>query len=207
MTAEQLHGYLQGRTPGPMDATAQYAVLVPLVELEGDLHLLYEVRSAALRRQPGEVCFPGGKMEEGESSLDCALRETREELSLPQSAIQILGPLDFICHRSGFVLYPILALVDGQAVSRLTPNPAEVEDTFLVPLSALGKMTPEEYRYELIPAPGENFPYRRIGISKDYRWHKGVESGPIYHWQDKVIWGLTGRITRHVLSLMNEERK
>lgn len=207
MTAEQLYVHLQGRTPGPMDAAAQYAVLVPLVEREGALHLLYEVRSAALRRQPGEVCFPGGRIETGETAQECALRETQEELSIPQSAIQVLGPLDFICHRSGFVLYPILALVDGQAVKDLAPNPAEVDETFLVPLSALGKMIPEEYRYELIPAPGEDFPYRRIGISKDYRWYKGVESGPIYHWQDKVIWGLTGRITRHALSLMNEERK
>lgn len=207
MTAEQLHVYLQGRTPGPMDAAAQYAVLVPLVELEGDLHLLYEVRSPALRRQPGEVCFPGGRIEAGETAQECALRETQEELSIPKSAIQILGPLDFICHRSGFILYPILALVDGQAVKNLAPNPAEVESTFLAPLSALGKMIPEEYRYELIPAPGEDFPYQRIGISKNYHWHKGVESGPIYHWQDKVIWGLTGRITRHVLSLMNEKRK
>lgn len=207
MTAEQLYARLQGRVPGPMDAAARYAVLVPLVESEGELHLLYEVRSAALRRQPGEVCFPGGHMEEGESALDCALRETQEELSLPQSAIRILGPLDFICHRSGFVLYPILALVDGQAAKNLVPNPAEVEESFLVPLSALGEMVPEEYRYELIPAPGEDFPYQRIGIPTDYHWHKGVESGPIYHWQGKAIWGLTGRITRHVLSLMNEERK
>ena len=48
------------RTPGLMDARRAYAVLVPLVERDGELHLLYEVRASTLRRQPGEVCFPGG---------------------------------------------------------------------------------------------------------------------------------------------------
>ena len=207
MTVSQIQNLLKGRTPAPMDATARYAVLVPLVELEGELHLLYEVRAAALRRQPGEVCFPGGRMEGDETAQECALRETWEELAIPRSAIQILGPLDFICHRSGFVMYPVLALVDAKAAKDLVPNPAEVDTTFLVPLSALRNMPAEEYRYELIPAPGADFPYERIGIPRDYRWQNGVETGPVYPWQDKAIWGLTGRITRHVLSVLVAERE
>lgn len=205
MTTRQLQEKLNQRTAAPMDATARYAVLVPLVEQAGELHLLYEVRAAALRHQPGEVCFPGGRMEGRETAQECALRETWEELSIPEHTIRVLGPLDFICHRSGFVMYPILATVDADAIKNLIPNPAEVDSTFLVPLSALRTMPPEEYRYELIPAPGEEFPYERIGIPRDYPWQRGVETGPIYLWQGKAIWGLTGRITRHVLSLLNEE--
>ena len=207
MTIQQLQHKLSRRIPGPMDATARYAVLVPLVELAGELHLLYEVRAAALRHQPGEVCFPGGRMEGAEAAQECALRETWEELSISSSAIRVLGPLDFICHRSGFVMYPILALVDKKAVENLVPNPDEVDSTFLIPLSALRAMPTEEYRYELIPAPGDEFPYERIGIPSDYPWQRGVETGPIYPWQNKAVWGLTGRITRHVLSLLNEEGK
>lgn len=205
MTIRQLQDKLNQRSAAPMDPTARYAVLVPLLEQAGELHLLYEVRAAALRHQPGEVCFPGGRMEGGETAQECALRETWEELSIPKRAIQVLGPLDFICHRSGFVMYPILAIVDADAAKNLVPNPAEVDSTFLVPLSALRAMPPEEYRYELLPIPEENFPYERIGIPRDYPWQRGVETGPIYPWQDKAIWGLTGRITRHVLSLLNEE--
>ena len=55
MTLEQLEEKLRGREPGLMDASGQYAVLVPLVEREGKLHILYEVRSQDMRRQPGEV--------------------------------------------------------------------------------------------------------------------------------------------------------
>lgn len=206
MTVDQLQKTLHARTPGPMDATARFAVLVPLVELEGELHLLYEVRSATLHRQPGEVCFPGGRMEDGESAVQCALRETAEELSIPPSAVRVLGPLDFICHRGGFVMYPILAIVDPQAVRDMAPNPAEVERTFLIPLSALRKITPEEYSYQLVPAPGAEFPFDRIGIPRNYPWNAGVVSGLIYPWQDKAIWGMTARITQHVLSLLDAER-
>ena len=105
---------MSARNPAPMDATHRCAVLVPLVEREGELHLLYELRAAALRAQPGEVCFPGGGMEPGESALDCALREAREELGISPNDIEVLGGLDFICHRSGLVLYPILAQVQGR---------------------------------------------------------------------------------------------
>lgn len=207
MTISQLQTLLSTRTPAPMDRSALFAVLVPLVELEGELHLLYEVRSATLQRQPGEVCFPGGHMEAGETPLTCALRETAEELAIPPDAIQVLGPLDFICHRSGFVLYPILATVDGDAVKRIIPNAAEVDRVMLVPVSALSQMTPEEYRLELLPTPATNFPYERIGIPRDYPWNRGVDNGYIYPWPEKTIWGLTARITRHVLALLNTEGK
>jgi len=207
MTISQLQSLLKARTPAPMDATTRYAVLVPLVELDGETHLLYEVRAASLRHQPGEICFPGGHMETGETAEECALRETQEELSIPPSAVQILGNLDFLCHRSGFVLYPVLARVDAQALKHLVCNPAEVDEMFLVPLSTLRSMPQEQYRYELIPALGDDFPFERIGIPRDYRWKKGVETFPVYCWQDKAIWGLTGRITRHLLSLLDEERE
>jgi len=82
MTVDQLHKALNGRTPGPMDTAVKFAVLVPLVELEGALHLLYEVRAATLQRQPGEVGVPGGRIEEGETAPECALRETQEEVGV-----------------------------------------------------------------------------------------------------------------------------
>ena len=59
MTLEQLEEKLRGREPGLMDASGQYAVLVPLVEREGKLHILYEVRSQDMRRQ-GRSAFPEG---------------------------------------------------------------------------------------------------------------------------------------------------
>ena len=195
---------LEGRTPGLMDATGRYAVLVPLVEREDGWYLLYEVRARSMRRQPGEVCFPGGRMEGAESPEACALRETEEELSIPSSAVRILGRLDFIAHRANFIMYPILALVDAQAVEHMTLNPGEVDETFLVPVRHLLETEPLEYSYQLIPQPAEGFPYELIGIPRDYRWQPGGENVPVYPWEGHAIWGLTGRITRHLVALLRE---
>ena len=195
---------LEGRAPGLMDAAGRYAVLVPLVEREDGWYLLYEVRARSMRRQPGEVCFPGGRMEGEESPEACALRETEEELSIPPSAVRVLGRLDFIAHRANFIMYPILALVDARAVERMTLNPGEVEETFLVPVSHLLEAEPLEYTYQLIPQTGEGFPYELIGIPRDYRWQPGRENVPVYPWEGRAIWGLTGRITRHLAALLRE---
>ena len=185
-----------------MGATGRYAVLVPLVEGEEGLSLLYEVRAKTLRRQPGEVCFPGGRMEGMETPEACALRELEEELAIPSSAVRVLGQLDFIAHRANFIMYPVVGLVKGQAVSHMDLNPGEVDTAFLVPLRHLLETKPLEYSYQLIPKMGENFPYELIGISRDYRWQPGGERGPIYPWQGHAIWGLTGRITQHRVNLL-----
>ena len=195
---------IQARTPGLMDVKRGYAVLVPLVEREGEICLLYEVRARTLRRQPGEVCFPGGRMEGEESPEACALRETFEELSIPPEHVKLLGRLDFIAHRANFTMWPILGLVDQQGLEALRPSPAEVEEVFFVPLSHLLEAGPIEYEYDLIPTPAENFPYELIGIPRDYKWLPGHENVPVYSWEDRVIWGLTGRITRHLLSLIDK---
>lgn len=202
MQWDQIKTYLSGREPGLMDAPARFAVLVPLVEQDGELKILYEVRAAGMRRQPGEVCFPGGKIDGDETPEQCALRETWEELGIPADRITLLGRLDFIAHRANFIMYPILARVDGQALEHLNPNPAEVGETFLVPVEHLRTHPPQEYSYTLTPSTPENFPYELIGIPRDYKWQRGAENVPVYPWEGHVIWGLTGRITRHLMKEM-----
>lgn len=202
MELKGLEALLKDRTPGLMDSKRAYAVLVPLVEQNGELCLLYEVRARTLRRQPGEVCFPGGLMEKGETPEDCALRETWEELAIPPERVRLLGRLDFIAHRANFLMQPVLGVVDSSALDRMAPSPAEVEEVFFVPLSHLLRTPPIEYTYELVPTPAENFPYEIIGIPKNYRWQNGRENVPVYPWEGRAIWGLTGRITRNLISLL-----
>lgn len=192
---------MQTRAPGLMDSNRSYAVLVPLVEREGELCLLYEVRAKTLRRQPGEVCFPGGRMEPGETPEECALRETWEELDIPPERVKLLGRLDFIAHRANFLMQPVLGMVDSGALEAMRSSPAEVDEVFFVPVSHLLENPPMEYTYELIPTPAENFPYEVIGIPRDYKWQNGHENVPVYPWQGRAIWGLTGRITRNLVQI------
>ena len=188
--------------PGLLDGKRAYAVLVPLVEREDGLHVLYEVRALTLRRQPGEVCFPGGRIEAGETPEVCALRETEEELGIPVEKIRVLGRLDFIAHRANFIMYPILALVAGEDADRVALCRAEVDHTFEIPLEHLLTTEPIEYDYELIPTPAKNFPYELLNIPRDYKWQTGSENVPVYPWQGHAVWGLTGRITRHLVKMV-----
>lgn len=187
--------------PTLMGAQAAYAVLVPLVYEPGaeEPSLLFEVRSGSLRRQPGEVCFPGGKLEPGETPEQCALREAQEELNLPAQAVEVIGPMDFICGQANFLLHPILARVPQFDPAALRPNPDEVAETFLVPVSFF-RQPPLISTYRLQPQVAEDFPYELIGFPKGYPWRGAQVDVPIYRYQNHTIWGLTGRIVQELFS-------
>ena len=118
---EHLRRRYADHVPGLLGARHSYAVLCPLVERPDGLHLLFEVRSAALHRQPGEVCFPGGRMEAGETPEQCALRETEEELAIPRQEVEVLGRPDFICNQAGFLMQPVLGLVSAAGFAAVAP--------------------------------------------------------------------------------------
>lgn len=180
--------------PTLLGARALFAVLVPLVETEEGLSLLYEVRSAGLRYHALEVCFPGGRMEPGETPEVCALRETFEELQIPASAIHTIGPLDFLYLRSEALMFPILAQIDAPALKAMRLNPAEVTHTFTVPVSFFESHQPTVYRYTLEPAV-EDFPYEQVQIPSDYTWMSGTMEVPVYQGLPHPLWGMTARIT------------
>lgn len=194
---ERLRRRFEGHTPGLLGAERSYAVLAPLVERPDGLHLLFEVRAPQLR-QGGEVCFPGGRMEAGETAAECALRETEEELSIPRREVALLGRPDFICNQRGFLLQPVLGLVSPRGLAAMRPSPAEVAEAFTVPLAFFRETEPEIWRYDLIPRVPEAFPYGAVGIPRDYAWSRGQVELPIWHHRGHVIWGMTARVVREI---------
>ncbi len=197
--AETLRKRFEHHTPGLLGASRAYAALCPVVETPDGPALLYEVRAAGIR-QGGEVCFPGGRMEDGETPLQCALRETQEELSIPRKYVTPLGTMDFICNQRGFLLYPIPAVIRPDGLRFLKPSPAEVAETFAVPLSFFRENPPELYFYDLSPRPPADFPYEKLGIPPNYPWAAGRVEIPVWHWRGRVIWGMTARITKALVS-------
>ena len=189
-----------GHTPALLDAKSRYAVLCPFIDAPEEPHLLLEVRSSDLRSHPGEVCFPGGQLEPGESETDCALRETREELDIPARRIRLLGMGDFICSVAGFTLQPVLGSISPETLAQARPSPVEVAGVFTVPVSFFARTPPEVYTYTLSSSGPEGFPYGAVGIGTDHLWVGGQVEVPVWHWQGHAIWGMTARIIRSLLA-------
>lgn len=206
MNLNKIEQIFDNRKPRLMGRYSYYAVLLPLIETSSGLHVLFEVRSDNLKRQPGEVCFPGGRIEQTESREECVVRETMEELNLERDDISVIGPLDFINTYSDFTLYPFLGVINAKAVLNLNVNVDEVKETFLVPLHFFLETEPYVYHFDVVPDVKDDFPYEMINSQRGYNWRKGCSTVPIYHYEDRVIWGLTARIIHHFAQILNGEK-
>src|SRR5690625_4806027 len=113
-----------------------YAVLLPLLEKNGETHLLFEVRSIQKRSQPGDVCFPGGKVEKTDKDeKHGALRETSEELGIPIKQISDVYPLAVMALSIDRIIYPYIVQLPPHI--ELQPNNHEVAEIFTIPVNFL----------------------------------------------------------------------
>jgi len=169
------------------------AVLVPLVYENGVLGILFEVRATTLRRQPGEICFPGGKYEcKDKSFANTAIRETCEELGLELQDLELLGELDALVTHSGPILHPFVGKI--KYTEKIRFNPAEVDCIFTVPLKYLLECEPRIGYVQLADKPRDDFPFELVPDRvRNWRYHKEYKVY-FYEYQDKVIWGLTARM-------------
>lgn len=117
----------------------EFSILIPIIKTAGQYSLLFEVRSENLIKQPNEICFPGGKIEDLESAQQAALRETSEELLIPETDIDIIAELDTVVTPFNSILYPFAGKL---CEYKGTFNHEEVKETFSVPFLSLWKMPP-----------------------------------------------------------------
>ena len=206
MKFEEVYARLQERTPTILgsEAFSRYSVLIPLLEINNDMHILFEVRSQNLRRQPGEICFPGGKFDEHDTTeKQTAIRETSEELGIDEDTITNVLPLDYMVSPFGMIVYPFIGVLSNP--EQIQPSPSEVSEIFTVPLSYLNAATPEVYKVNVNLQPEKNFPFDRIIGGEDYQWQARKMNEYFYSYQNKVIWGLTARILKHLLDVLKKE--
>lgn len=174
------------------------AVLLPLVQTEAGLSVLFEVRSQTLTWQPGDICFPGGRREASDATPELtAVRETCEELNLPEEAVEVLAPLPYFYTQSGIVLYPYLGtLLTGKSIKA---TQAEVGELFTIPLSVLLTMRPRQSAVNIASRPQTDFPYELVpGYKKDWRQLRKYDMY-FYEYDRKVIWGMTARVLHNFL--------
>lgn len=119
---------------GEHDRATKAAVLIAVTERERPTVLLTQ-RPQAMRSHPGQVAFPGGKLDLGEDAITAALREAEEEVALPRDQVRVIGTTDNYQTGTGFDITPVLAIIPPDLP--LTPNPSEVEDWFEAPLDML----------------------------------------------------------------------
>lgn len=120
----------------PIQPLKPAAVLVGLVDHPDGLTVLFTQRTAHLAHHAGQVSFPGGHLEPDDGGPEeTALRETEEEIGLHRSHVEVVGHLDTYITRTGFVVTPVVGIVDPPF--DIQPDPHEVADVFEVPLTFL----------------------------------------------------------------------
>jgi 8-oxo-dGTP pyrophosphatase MutT (NUDIX family) len=154
------------------------AVLAPLyADAEGALHAVFTRRREDLKRHPGEISFPGGRHDEGETLVETALREAHEEIGLPASAVDLLGALEptptFV---TNYAIYPFVGLI--QPGFEWVIGEAEVAEVLELPLETLRAAYAERRLVR------RGIPFRT----------------PTYEVDGNLIWGATGRIHQDLLT-------
>lgn len=175
------------------DECVKSAVCIPLIRTEQGYEVLFEVRSSKIMHQPGDVCFPGGMLEAGETPEEAAAREMTEELLITREQFHIFGLMDVLYTGHRLLMYPYAAeLYDYKG----TYSKDEVGEVFTVPLTFFLYTEPDVYQVEAQVFPGEDFPYNLVYGGKKYQWRKRKEDVLFYQYEGHVIWGLTAKIIK-----------
>lgn len=158
------------RFPGREGLAVPAAVLVPLINRPHGLQLLLTQRSASLPDHPGQISFPGGRLDPGDADhVAAALRETGEEIGLAPARVRVLGQLSSYETVSGYRVLPIVGWIDPPF--ELAPDPVEVADVFEVPLEfVLDRANHQRH-------------YRMLGDTRRDYW--------AIPWLSRYIWGAT----------------
>ena len=157
------------------------AVLLPIIDRPGGLTVLLTLRAPNLRAHSGQVAFPGGKIDAGETPHDAALREAQEEIGLEARFVESLGWLDPFFTGTGFRVAPLVTLVAPSFA--LTVNKLEVDEVFETPFAFL--MDATNHRLEEWEWEGRRRRYYAMPHEGRYIW--GATAGILRNLYEKLF--------------------
>ena len=178
--AEVMRQQVQSEPEPAPEGLRAASVLVPVVMDEQSPKLILTKRTAHLPDHAGQVCFPGGKINAGESVLEAALRESHEEIGLAASALETVGYLPGVIAAEQFHIAPVLGFVDPGVV--LTPAPDEV--ALILPLPLDKVLNDRHFRQEPIKSKGRSYLTWVIDHDEEYIW--GATAKIIVQWHHKL---------------------
>lgn len=199
---DKIYNIFSERPAGIIGNYKKSAVMILLAEKQGETFVVFEERAHTLRHQPGDICLPGGKLEEGETPKVTAIRETLEELSLELEDIEYIGEMDYFISPYGSIMYPFIAKLLKQEIE---PNEYEVDHVFYVPLKFFLQNEPLLYNMEIGPHLNELFPYHLIKGGKDYKFSRGTLNQYFYEYDNHVIWGFTAMVVKSFIDILKRE--
>lgn len=190
--------FLQGRSQSFSNDIFMAAVLILLVDTERGPAIVFEERAHHMKTQPGEISFPGGAIEQGETPSEAAVREACEELLIEPDQIELLGPLDYYVTPFEIILSPWVARLTYGDLSR---NPDEVARVFTVPLIDFVNTKPRVHYTKHHVTPEDNFPIQ------DYPFRSLTSQTYFYDMNGETIWGMTAKVIHHFVQLIRQQEK
>ncbi len=170
-----------GTVLNAIDETRAAAVLVGLLERDGELHVLLTQRSDELPTHAGQIAFPGGKIDAGDAGpVACALRETHEETGISPEFVEPAGFLDVYQTGTGFRIVPVVGLLRNGF--DLVPEPGEVTEIFDVPLAHF--MDPANHFRHSRLWQGRRRKYYAMPYGERYVW--GATAGMLRNLHDRI---------------------
>ncbi len=151
------------------------AVLIPLIERPEGVSVMLTRRADTLTKHSGQIAFPGGRLDPGETAVEAALREALEEVALDPTGVEVLGLGDAYETGTGFLITPVVGWLAEPP--EVTPSEAEVADIFETPWDFL--MDAANHRRDFLDM-----------ADGDRRWFWAMP------WEDRYIWGVTAGVIR-----------
>ncbi|MCR4842959.1 MAG: CoA pyrophosphatase [Eubacterium sp.] len=189
------------RTPRPPAKEKASAVLIPLIKTENGWEILFERRALTLDVQPGDICLPGGGVEDGESHREAAIREACEELLITSSSIDIIAPMDGVFGPGERIIWPFLGVLRDY---RGTFSRDEVDSVFTMPVKWFFENEPSRHITWMENHPKEDFPYELIYGGRNYKFRKRPFEMLFFENGRDTIWGATARVINAFLQLCRE---